>query len=62
MYMYIWYIHIPLFSRGNMYSICIYGASGKEKGGDGKSKGEGALEIKREGEFDTRGWGEPSFA
>lgn len=36
-----------------MFNIYVYGASGKEKGSEGKSKGEGALKIKREGEFDT---------
>lgn len=31
----------------------MYGASGEEKGSEGKSKREGALKIKREGKFDT---------
>lgn len=50
---YILYIHFFFFSRSNIYIYSIYGASGKEKGSEGKSKGGGALKIKREDEFDT---------
>lgn len=44
-----------LFSEQYIFYIrlCVYGASGKEKGSEGKSKRVGALKIKREGKFDT---------
>lgn len=53
------YVHISFPFPGAIYIqymyiyIYIYGALGKEKRSEGKSKGEWALKIKREGEFDT---------
>lgn len=51
------YIFPFLFSEQNTYIsytaiYCIYGASEKEKGNEGKNKEKGA-KIKREGKFDT---------